>query len=229
MSGFAKKGSSAAGSLVAAPKTLRYEHDGGLPVAIEAKSNRRAYVPNNGSTFSPGQTIRLNLNSQSFIDFSHSYLQFKWTNKAAADVTTARSVGLDMGCPFFSRLQIMSGGQELEDISEYSRLYAILESIQGSRLNADEHSLTEHQPFAPNAAAVTNAMVTDASADGAGISAQINAAVDGANPYVHAAVGSVQAGQSRTFNVPLVSAIFNIEKYSSLFNNGHFVHLNHFY
>jgi hypothetical protein len=49
MSGFAKKGSTAAGSLVAAPKTLRYEHDGGLPVAIEAKSNRRAYVPNNGS------------------------------------------------------------------------------------------------------------------------------------------------------------------------------------
>ena len=212
MYGFAKKGSSAAGSLVAAPKTLRYEHDGGLPVAIEAKSNRRAYVPNNGSTFSPGQTIRLNLNSQSFIDFSHSYLQFKWTNKAAGGLT----VGLDMGCPFFSRLQIMSGGQELEDISEYSRLYAILESIQGSRLNADEHSLTEHQPFAPNAAAVTNAMVTDASADGAGISAQINAAVDGANPYVHAAVGSVQAGQSRTFNVPLVSAIFNIEKYFPL-------------
>jgi hypothetical protein len=73
MSGFAKKGSTAQGSLVAAPKTLRYEHDGGLPVAIEAKSNRRAYVPNNGSQFSPGQTIRINLNSSSFIDFSHSY------------------------------------------------------------------------------------------------------------------------------------------------------------
>jgi len=86
MSGFAKKGSTAQGSLVAAPKTLRYEHDGGLPVAIEAKSNRRAY--------------------------------------------------------------------ELEDISEYSRLYAILESIQGSRLNADEHSLTEHENFTPNAAAL---------------------------------------------------------------------------
>ena len=52
-----------AGNLVAAPKTLRYEHDGGLPVAIEAKSNRRTYVPNNGQTFLPGQTIRLNLNS----------------------------------------------------------------------------------------------------------------------------------------------------------------------
>ena len=41
-------GSTMAGNLVAAPKTLRYEHDGGLPVAIEAKSNRRTYVPNNG-------------------------------------------------------------------------------------------------------------------------------------------------------------------------------------
>ena len=97
MSGFAKKGSTAAGSLVAAPKTLRYEHDGGLPVAIEAKSNRRAYVPNNGSNFSPGQTIRINLNSSSFIDFSHSYLQFKFFNKT--DGVTDRSVGLDMGCP----------------------------------------------------------------------------------------------------------------------------------
>ena len=214
MSNFGKKGSSAAGSLVAAPKTLRYEHDGGLPVAIEAKSNRRSYVPNNGSTFNPGQTIRINLNSQSFIDFSHSYLQFKFLNKTTG--VTDRSVGLDMGCPFFSRLQIMSGGQELEDISEYSRLYAILESIQGSRLNADEHSLTEHQNFAPNGAAVTDAMVTDATVDGAGLSAQINAAVDGANPYVHPANTAIAAGQSRTFNVPLVSAIFNIEKYFPL-------------
>ena len=127
MSGYAKSGSSAAGSLVAAPKTLRYERDGGLPVAIEAKSNRRTFTPSNGANFRAGQTIRITLNSQSFIDFSHSYLQFKFTNDSA----DARTVGLDMGCPFFSRLQIMSGGQELEDIGEYSRLYSILESIQG--------------------------------------------------------------------------------------------------
>ena len=214
MSGFAKKGSTAQGSLVAAPKTLRYEHDGGLPVAIEAKSNRRAYVPNNGSNFSPGQTIRINLNSSSFIDFSHSYLQFKFFNKT--DGVTDRSVGLDMGCPFFSRLQIMSGGQELEDISEYSRLYAILESIQGSRLNADEHSLTEHEDFTPNAAAVTDVMITDATVSGANVSAQINAAVDGANPYVHPANTNIAHNNSRVFNVPLVSAIFNIEKYFPL-------------
>lgn len=231
MSGFAKRGSSQAGNLVAAPKTLRYEHDGGLPVAIEAKSNRRTYLPNNGQTFLPGQTIRINLNSQSFIDFSHSYLQFKWFNKT--DGVTNRSVGLDMGVPFFSRLQIMSGGQELEDISEYSRLYAILESIQGSRLNADEHSLTENLNFTPNAADVASEadfasakFAAIAANDGgsaaplgevgAAISAQINAAVDGANPYVHPANTNIQHNNSRLFNVPLVSAIFNIEKYFPL-------------
>ena len=226
MSGFAKKGSTAAGSLVAAPKTLRYEHDGGLPVAIEAKSNRRAYVPNNGSNFSPGQTIRINLNSSSFIDFSHSYLQFKFFNKTGGGLTD-RSVGLDMGCPFFSRLQIMSGGQELEDISEYSRLYAILESIQGSRLNADEHSLTEHENFTPHAAALNNNGTADAASPftdagaakatgGDIINAQINAAVDGANPYVHPPNTNIAHNNSRVFNVPLVSAIFNIEKYFPL-------------
>ena len=47
MSGYAKSGSSAAGSLVAAPKTLRYERDGGLPVAIEAKPNRRTFRQQN--------------------------------------------------------------------------------------------------------------------------------------------------------------------------------------
>ena len=93
MSGYAKSGSSAAGAVVAAPKSLRYERDGGLPVAIEAKSNRRTFTPANGSTFRAGQTIRISLNSQSFIDFSHSFLQFKFTNDSA----DARTVGLDMG------------------------------------------------------------------------------------------------------------------------------------
>ena len=67
---------------VAAPRTLRYEQDAGLPVAIEARSNRRAFYPNNGTSFGPTGTkvIRLNLNSNSFLDFSHSYLSFELTN-----------------------------------------------------------------------------------------------------------------------------------------------------
>ena len=137
---------------IAAPKTLRYEPDAGLPVAIEARSNRRYFYPNNGDKFAKNGTnvIRMNLNSQSFIDFSHSYLQFTVLNDSG------ENLALDAGCPLFSRLQIMSGGQELEDIQEWGRLYSILQSVQGSRNTCDEHSLTQHEPFAQvNATAIT--------------------------------------------------------------------------
>jgi hypothetical protein len=40
----------------------------------------------------------------------------------------------------------MSGGQELEDIQEYNRLYSILQGVQGSRLTVDENSSTQHEP-----------------------------------------------------------------------------------
>eukprot|EP01047_Picozoa_sp_COSAG01_P085738 COSAG01_NODE_18968_length_1039_cov_212.303191_1_plen_117_part_10 len=107
---------------VAAPKTLRYEQDAGLPVAIEARSNRRSFYPANGNEFSPTGTnvLRMTINSNSFLDFSHSYLRFAMRNEGADGDTFIP----DLGVPFFSRLQIMSGGQELEDIQEYSRLYA---------------------------------------------------------------------------------------------------------
>ena len=147
---------------IAAPKTLRYEPDAGLPVAIEAKSNRRYFYPSNGNKFGPKATnvVRMNLNASSFVDFSHSYLQFTVENNNTVNET----LGLDHGVPFFNRLQIMSGGQELEDIQEYSRLYSILTSIQGSRLTADEHSMTQNARFADNAAATvlaeTNAELT---------------------------------------------------------------------
>eukprot|EP01048_Picozoa_sp_COSAG05_P009214 COSAG05_NODE_741_length_7601_cov_8.262997_11_plen_61_part_00 len=41
---------------IAAPKTLRYEQDAGLPVAIEARSNRRTFYPSNGENFAPDGT-----------------------------------------------------------------------------------------------------------------------------------------------------------------------------
>ena len=238
---------------IAAPSTLRYEPDAGLPVAIEAKSNRRTFFPTNGQTFSKSgaNIIKLTLNSQSFIDFSHSYLQFTFRNAA-----TNATCGLEQGVPFFNRLQIMSGGKELEDIQEYGRLYSILNTIQGSSINNDEHSLTHHTQFGATSAAASNvtatavtvgdlpdnaAIATAAGAnDGnqaAGIVA-IKTAVDTAietlrgkvNTQVNNAVNSqvnngafkynkidqVAAGGSVIYNVPLISAIFNINKYFPL-------------
>ena len=237
---------------IAAPSTLRYEPDAGLPVAIEAKSNRRTFFPTNGQVFSKSgaNIIKLTLNSQSFVDFSHSYLQFTFKNNAG------QSCGLDQGVPFFNRMQIMSGGKELEDIQEYGRLYSILNTIQGSSINDDEHSLTHHTQFgATNNAAAnvtatavvqaslgTNAQVAADATDGSGASGAslvaIKTAVDAAletmrgkvnaqvNDSINAqinngafkynAVDQVAAGASVVFNVPLISAIFNIDKYFPL-------------
>jgi len=179
---------------IAAPKTLRYEQDAGLPVAIEARSNRRTFYPSNGNTFGPSTTnvLRMTLNSRSFVDFSHSYLQMKFTN------LSGRALALDEGIPFFNRLQIMSGGVELEDIQEWSRLYAILNSIQASNLNSNEKTLTLHDKsltsiVGDNAATLHNT----------------------ANSDVHGSE-SMASGTSKTFNFPLMSGIFNIDKYFPL-------------
>ena len=228
---------------IAAPKTLRYEPDAGLPVAIEAKSNRRYFYPSNGDRFGPKATnvIRMNLNANSFLDFSHSYLQFtvENTNK---DANEDGHLALDHGVPFFNRLQIMSGGQELEDIQEYSRLYSMLSGIQGSRVNADENSLTQHQPFAGAAAASNIAAIADGDLNqgtagkGAELKGKIDNAIDvavasrtgegasyhhtnHANPLgtgVLAQSAGANAGGKLTYNVPIISAFFNIDKYFPL-------------
>ena len=54
-------------------------------------------------------------------------------------------VAPDFGLPFFNRLQIMSGGTELEDIQEWSRLYATLQGIQGSIVNDNDIGLTHNR------------------------------------------------------------------------------------
>ena len=227
---------------IAAPKTLRYEPDAGLPVAIEAKSNRRYFYPTNGDKFGPNNTnvIRMTLNANSFLDFSHSYLQFTFENK-----TGAQTVGLDHGVPFFSRLQIMSGGQELEDIQEYSRLYSILSSIQGSRLNADENSLTQGGVFgdhdvtseltAGSDATGTSPLNTDGTVK-ATLHTIVNSAIQNAVndhtgegiSYLHnentqirhdagpTVSGVVTSHNKVTYNVPIISAFFNIDKYFPL-------------
>ena len=198
---------------VAAPKTLRYEQDAGLPVAINARSQRRTYTPLNTGPFGPLQNnvIRMKLSSQSFMDFSHSYLQFTVKNVGT------RAVKLDLGVPFFSRLQIMSGGEELEDIQEWSRLYAILNSIQGSDLMSNEQSITQHSGYNPvkTTAGAGGALAEIDNTSNADRAAQIATAINLLNPS-HSNQTDLANNASVTFNIPLVSAVFNVQKYFPL-------------
>jgi hypothetical protein len=63
-------------------------YDNVLPLAVESRSNRREFHPVNGQSFSNsnGATIiRIDVNADSMLDATHSYLECDITNNAGAD------------------------------------------------------------------------------------------------------------------------------------------------
>ena len=109
-----------------APPALNYDNI--LPLAIESRSNRRSFVPTNGAVFSntTGATVvRIDVNADSMLDCAHSYLT---CNVNAVEVgNNDENLSLNPFCPsWIQRLRIESGGVVIEDINEYSRLYAVM-------------------------------------------------------------------------------------------------------
>ena len=111
-----------------APAALNYDNI--LPLAIESRSNRREFRPNNGATFSnaTGAThIRIDVNADSMLDPLNSYLEVSVNNTTGGN----NKLGLcPFGPAFIQRLRIESGGVVIEDIDEYSRLYAMTSLCQ---------------------------------------------------------------------------------------------------
>jgi hypothetical protein len=108
-----------------APRQVNYDNI--LPLAIESRSNRREFLPVNGQTFSNsnGATIiRIDVNADSMLDATHSYLECDITNN---NTTTDNFLAVNgFGPGWIQRLRIESGGTVIEDINEYSRLYSML-------------------------------------------------------------------------------------------------------
>lgn len=111
-----------------APSALNYDNI--LPLAIESRSNRREFRPNNGQSFSHanGTThIRIDVNADSMLDALNSYLSVDIRNDGGAN----SFLGLaPFGPAFIQRLRIESGGVVIEDIDEYSRLFAMTSLCQ---------------------------------------------------------------------------------------------------
>jgi hypothetical protein len=105
-------------------------YDNILPLAVESRSNRREFLPVNGQSFSntTGATIcRIDVNADSMLDATHSYLECDITNSAGANTFLA----LEQFTPaWIQRLRIESGGVVIEDINEYSRLFSMLSLCQ---------------------------------------------------------------------------------------------------
>ena len=221
-----------------APNQLNYSDV--LPIAIESKSQKRTFNPTNGVEFGPKKTnvIRLNINSDNLWDTTHSYLQVKLTNTTpVVGHDGVEKVGLDQGLPWLNRLQIMSGGVELENIDAYNRLYALMLQIQGNPEQRHDLSLTHGE--AGSSVAITdytafNAPITipqlnanDNAVTGNSIFAALNGVksdIKKQSGFYHNVGGVVggqlagagAAGSSVIYNVPLMSAILNNPKYFPL-------------
>ena len=246
---------------LAVPNQLNYQ-EGILPVAIESRSNKRIFEPINGVSFKPNanNVIRFNINSDNLWDITHSYLQCVYTNDTAVGAAgagnanghtddargTVGTVALDVGIPWLNRVQIMSGGQELENIDNYNRLHAMLLSVQGNPQQAGELSLTTKQNFpqvaASNPAAVLSAAekaqaaltittvdTTDAQirdyveAIGNVAIARLNTRAnalseDSLDRHSHPKNQSqgIKRTEKFTYNVNIISAILNTSKYFPL-------------
>ena len=180
-----------------APQQLNYSDV--LPLAIDSRAQRRYFYPNNGATFSPtgataggANVIRMDINADSMLDCAHSYLLF---NLTAAN--GANTCGVDMGVPMFSRLRIESGGVVLEDIQEYGRLYAMLEQLQGAGFSALQEKTLSH--------------ATTSTFQGGG--AVANVVETCPQLEINTALG---ATSTRQYAVPLISGLFNMDKYLPL-------------
>ena len=108
------------------PKSLRYSEL--VPKSIKSAVSTVQYLPNNGSSFTAGQVIRIPVAAASqFLDTRQSFLSFDVTvNGTAADEVTFDAGG--HGC--FTRLRVLApSGVEIERIDDYPTITALLGDV----------------------------------------------------------------------------------------------------
>lgn len=224
-----------------APRQVLYEQQ--LPLAIESTSQRRIFFPEGGSKYGPSgnganpNIIRIPINSDDMLDPTESFLQFKFTNKSGNTMVP------DIGLPFIRRMRIESSGSTLEDLSEYGALYSQLVACQVSQGGYSEATITTSGLTSTNGTStLTDIAIADnnetyTGAAGAGLQGEIRAGMkvtkDLIVTAVNAMTGAVTLGGNHPpnttiandgsvfYNVPLVSALLNSQKYLPLvFMNG---------
>ena len=179
----------------ALPKNADYSQV--LPLAVESRSRRRTFFPNNGQQFTSdgNNIIRIDISASAFLDPKHSYLRFRMTNNCAV-----ATMGIDFGGGhgFIRRLRIEQAGTVLSDVNHYGRLMAsIILPSQGGIDSVAHRSLTEAQRFG-NADGPAGAMAPMAGGD-------VTGAVANTAPQSNALIAAVN-GQY-VFSIPLMNGL----------------------
>ena len=169
-----------------------------LPLAVESRSRRRAFLPENGQRFvSDGNNvIRIPVSASSLLDTKHSYL------KVILDNQTGQGMGLDFGggSGLIQRLRILQGGTVLSDVQNYNKLVsAILLPAQTDTSRLATRSITECQRY-----------LNSATGGGAGeeLDPSTNAETTGASPATPTpAHDTIANGTTATLCFPIVNGL----------------------
>lgn len=180
----------------AIPDALNYTKI--LPLAVESRARRRAYLPENGQSFVSDQNniIRIPISGNAFLDTKESYLRMRLLN------TTGLTMGLDFGGAhgLIQRLTILQGGRILSDVHDYNKLLsAILLPAQGNETNLSTRSVTEGMRYANSGVGAGGNMgvTTAAEVTGACVNTPTNP-----NDVIPAAAGSFY-----NVSIPLVNGL----------------------
>ena len=183
------------------PKTIDYTDV--LPLAVESKSRRRTFFPNNGDQFQSdgANIIRIDLSADALLDTQHSYLLFTFTEGAA------QSCGFDYagGHAVIKRLRVEQSGTVLEDIQNYNKLMgSIVLPCQSTSEHKQTRTLLEGVRQNGGAAAALAAGPVATAADAA--STRRNLGISN-NPH-----DQVAGGGTYRFAIPITSGLLNCDK-----------------
>ena len=180
----------------AIPDVLNYTKI--LPLSVESRARRRAYLPENGQSFVSDQNniIRIPVSANAFLDTKESYLRMRLLN------TTGLTFGLDFGGGhgLVQRLTILQGGRILSDVHDYNKLLSgILLPAHGNETNLATRSVTEGMRYANSGVGGAGNMGASQVAEVTG--ATINTPTN-PNDVVPAAAGSFY-----NLSIPLVNGL----------------------
>ena len=177
-----------------------------LPMAVESRVRRRAFVPSNGASFVSDQNniIEIPVSASAFLDTRHSYLRFTLLN------TGGQTLGVDYGGGhgFWSRIRVLQAGTVLSDCRAYNRLMSsIVLPCQGDESSLSSRSISEGQRYANSAAGGAPAGVLDPADFVVGPAA--NTELTGAcfNTPTNANDSTAGVGLSHEFCIPIMNGL----------------------
>lgn len=201
-----------------APKELNYADQ--VPLAIPSSSNRREFTPNNGQTFAPtnANVIRIEVNSDNYLDTAHSYLQATLKNTTTNDASgdypaNTNYLATDIGPSWIHSLRIESGGVTLEHITSYNKLYAFLQLAQSSVVKNN----TENAVFTNDNGMIKSQSNSTSFVQSVVVAPFYNEYTFGSRDVNYKTPSNhLLRGESYTYSIPLMSALFNASKYLPL-------------